>query len=162
VWIDLPRGAQLPVGSSHIVCWCRVPFKPAPQRHSQTWHTNSHPSRVPPTPGRFHRLPCHSSGRWLRMSFVQVPRPHPGLRSLSSDEPSPLIQVLLRLPVLRRARAESALAAGRGLSRGESDPPCAARLPGPSACSPDSDCPFPMHDESMCANTAALRMWPQM
>ncbi len=80
-------------------------------------------------------------------------RSWPSSRALLLCPPSNhLCSILLcRLPVLRRARAESALAAGHGRSRGaigESGSPRVAHLSGLSRRSPD--CPFPMHNESMC------------
>jgi hypothetical protein len=144
--IDLPRGAQLPVGSSYIlVCWCRVSSKPG---STGTLTLVRVASLRPPEGSIACPASCSAGG-------TRVHRSGPSSRALLLCPPSNhLCYIFLsRLPVLSRARAqpESALAAGHGQSRGamgESASPRVAHLPGLTGSSPD--CPFPMNDESMC------------
>ena len=76
--IDLPRGAQLPVGSSNIVYRCF--FQTRSNRHIQTWYANSHPSRAPSTS---RKVPLSARPRHRpAVPESSAPGPPPGLHSL--------------------------------------------------------------------------------
>ena len=147
--IDLPRGAQLPVGSSNIVYRCRVSFKPAPTDIFKTWYANSHPSRAPSTS---RKVPLSARPRHRpAVPESSAPGPPPGLRSLvhrvSISAPSSSAGSRSSAGPVSRAHSPPPAARSRS-TMGGTGSPRVAHLPGLSVHSPD--CPFPLHDVSMC------------
>jgi hypothetical protein len=143
VLIDLPRGAQFPVGSSYIVCWCRVSFKPARNDIIKPGTLTLVRVASPrPPEGPIALLASPSAGG------TRVLRSRPSSRAQLLSLPSNHLRSILRrrLLVLRRASAESALAAsysrGRGAMRG-SGSPRVTHLPGLSCIRAFARLPIP-------------------